>query len=210
VDIIENPISIWESLKAPFKRLSDSIKSQVGRFVKGRQAKVEGAVSGGGASSIARDLLVGGGVAIAALGASLAYVTKALVQIKDQITILHVLGILVAVAVVILLPSIIMGIGKLRKRNMSILLEAAGWAVNVRMRLTWSLGRLFTHFPKYPEGSRKERRDALAGMVKEFNFSSARKKGRLLKVALVTFLICLGVLLVLIGYWHLRARMALR
>ncbi len=54
-----------------------------------------------------------------------------------------------------------MGFAKIRKRDMSVLLEASAWAVNVHMRLNATLGRLFTHIPRLPEGARKERRDVV-------------------------------------------------
>ena len=75
---------------------------------------------------------------------------------------------------VLFLPGFIMGLLKIRKRNMSVLLEASGWAVNVRMRLSASLGRLFTHVPSLPKGARREGRDMIETFSKQFGYSPAR------------------------------------
>lgn len=195
VDIVENPISIWESVKAPFKQFSGFIKKQIDKFSKSRQAKLETTVAAPNASGMTRDLLLGGGIAIAALGSAAAYITKALSQVKA----VHILAMLGVLAAFILLPGIIMGFAKIRKRDMGVLLEASAWAVNVHMRLNAALGRLFTHVPRLPEGARRERRDVLAQFVKEQGFSSLRSR-KLTIVVLIAILIALGLVLVLIAY----------
>jgi len=195
VDIVENPISIWESVKAPFKQFTGFIKKQIDKFSKSRQVKLEASVTAPSASGITRDLLLGGGIAIAALGSAFAYITKALSQVKA----VHILGMFVGLAAFILLPGMIIGFAKIRKRDMSVLLEALAWAVNVHMRLNATLGRLFTHIPRLPEGARKERRDALAQFVREQGFSSLRSR-KLTIVVLIAILIALGLVLVLITY----------
>ena len=195
VDIVENPISPWESVKAPFKQFTGFIRKQIDKFSKSSQAKLETSVAVPSASGTTRDLLLGGGIAIAALGSAFAYITKALSQIKA----VHILGMLVGLAAFILLPGMIIGFAKIRKRDMSVLLEASAWAVNVHMRLNATLGRLFTHIPRLPEGARKERRDVVVQFVKEFGYSSLRSR-RLAIVVLITILIVLGLVLVLITY----------
>ena len=195
VDIVENPISPWESVKAPFKQFTGFIRKQIDKFSKSSQDKLEKSVAAPSASGITRDLLIGGGIAIAALGSAFAYITKALSQIKP----VHILGMLVGLAVFILLPGMIVGFAKIRKRDMSVLLEASAWAVNVHMRLNATLGRLFTHIPRLPEGARKERRDVVVQFVREFGYSSLRSR-RIAKVVLITLLIVLSLVLILITY----------
>jgi len=195
VDIVENPISIWESVKAPFKQFTGFVKKQIDKFSKSRQVKLEASVAAPSASGITRDLLLGGGIAIAALGSAFAYITKALSQVKA----VHILGMFVGLAAFILLPGMIIGFAKIRKRDMSVLLEALAWAVNVHMRLNATLGRLFTHIPRLPEGARKERRDAVMQFVREFGYSPLRSRKPAI-VVLITLLIVLGLVLVLITY----------
>jgi len=163
VDIVENPISIWESVRAPFRQFRSFIRKQIDKFTKSREGKLEKSLTAPSASGMTRDLLLGGGIAIAVLGSSFAYVTKALSQVKPS----HILAALAGIAVIVLLPGIIVGFIKIRKRDMSVLLEASGWAVNVHMRLSATLGRLFTHAPNLPKDARKERRDVAAQFVKD-------------------------------------------
>ena len=163
-DILANPISIWESLKAPFLQLGTFMRDQVEKFGKSRQVKTGAVPSAPGTSSIVRDLLLGGGIAVAALGSSFAYITKTLSQVKP----FHILIAFAGIIVIILLPNIIMGFLKLRKRDLSVILEAGGCAVNLKMRLGINLGRLFTHLPRLPKGSIKERRDMVAEFAKQF------------------------------------------
>ena len=111
----------------------------------------------------------------------------------------HILVTLAGLAIVILLPGMIMGFLKIRKRDMSVLLEALGWAVNVHMRLNNSLGKLFTHTPHLPKDARKERKDAVMQFLKEFGGAPLRS-GRLSKVILIVLLIVLGFMLVMIAY----------
>ena len=199
IDIVENPISIWESVTAPFKQLGDFVRGQVDKFTKSRQAKAEAAVTSPSASGMARDLLLGGGVAIAALGASFGYVTTALSKVKP----VHILGTLVGLVAVILLPGIIIGFAKIRKRDMSILLEAAGWALNAQMRLSAILGRLFTHVPRLPKGARKERGDALVQFVKDFGYTSFGFKKVVRLILIILIILCLAVIVV--SYLRMKA-----
>jgi len=124
-----------------------------------------------------RDILLGGGIAIAALGSSFAYITKALSQVKPT----HILLALAGMVVIILLPSIIAGFIKIGKRDMSVILEASGWAVNVHMKLSAILGRIFTHTPRLPKDARKERKDV---------FSTVCKRIRLFIFASPSFYCC--------------------
>lgn len=187
IDIVVNPIGLLESIKAPFIKLSDSIKNQVEKFAKTREAKIETTMVAPSSASMARDLLVGGGVAIAALGSSLAYITKAVSQVK----ITHFLITVGIIFFIILFPSLIMGIIKLRRRNLSILFEASGCAINVRMKLTVGLGRIFTFIPSYPAGSHKKKMDIVAQLAKREKKSGGVNIKRLLKIAISTVIICL-------------------
>ncbi len=200
VDIVANPISIYESVKAPFQQVTSFIRKQIDKFTKSREGKLEKSFTAPSASGVTRDLLLGGGIAIAALGSSFAYVTKALSQVKPT----HILVALAGIAAIILLPGIIAGFIKIRKRDMSVLLEASGWAINVHMRLSATLGRLFTHVPYLPKDARKEHRDVVAKFVKEFGYTSLRSKKPLI-VILIILLTVLGLILALITFPGLKA-----
>jgi len=195
VDIVENPISIYESVRAPFRQVTSFIKKQIDKFTKSREGKLEKSFATPSTSGMTRDLLLGGGIAIAALGSSFAYVTKALSQVKPN----HILVALMGIAAVILLPGLIMGFIKIRKRDMSAFLEASGWAVNVHMGLSATLGKLFTHVPNLPKDVRRERRDVVAQFVKEFGCTPLRSK-KLSIIVLIILLSILGLVLILVTF----------
>lgn len=195
IDIVVNPISLWESVKVPFQQFGNFIRKQIDKLTKSRQDKLEATLSGPSASGVTRDLLLGGGVAIAALGSAFAYITRVLSQVR----LVHILVTLAVLGAIVLLPGIIAGFMKIRKRDMSVLLEASGWAVNVNMRLNTTLGRLFTYRPHLPKGARKERKDALVQFVREFGYTPLRSR-KLEIVVLIILLIVVGLVLVLITY----------
>ena len=170
VDIVANPISVWESVQAPFQKFAEFIRKQIDKMASSSEDKLVSSASSAGASGTARDLMLGGGLAIAALGSSFAYITKALSDVEAYQVGIALLGL----AMVVLLPGIFAGFVKIRKRNLSGLLEASGWAVNVHMRVSTTLGRLFTHTPDLPKDARKERRDTVGKFVKQFGYHTSQ------------------------------------
>ena len=187
-------------MRTPFRQFTNFIRKQIDKFTKSREGKLEKSFNAPSASGMTRDLLLGGGIAIAALGSSFAYITKALSQVKPA----HILVALAGIAAIVLLPGIIAGFIKIRKRDMSVLLEASGWAVNVHMRLSATLGRLFTHVPNLPKDARRERRDAVAQFVKDFGYTPLHSM-RLSIVVLIILLIALGLILTLVTFPGLRS-----
>lgn len=106
-------------------------------------------------------VLAGGGIAIAALGSSLAFITKTLAGLSVWTVLAGLLGAVAAV----LLPTLLIAWLKLRGRDLSALLEGSGWAINARMRLTGRLARSITHRPAYPPESRGRGRRRLAWVL---------------------------------------------
>jgi hypothetical protein len=132
-----------------------------------------------------RDWMVGGGIAFAAVGSSLAFILKTISDVDPRDAAAIVAGLILAV----MLFSALLGYLKLRRRNMAALLEAAGWAVNFRLKLTHSLGLLFTRQPGLPKEAQKERGDALARFLAQAGqskFSWRRFSWTLLSALLVT------------------------
>ncbi len=193
VDIVQNPISIWEAMIAPFVRIRDSIAERVAGMINSKATELEtkaatsaqGSVAtattvatsaadaakapiyvapptppgaappkpaeGGGSNM--QGLLVGGSLAFAAIGSSLAFVLKTVSDINPIDAVLGVGGIVLVMAGVFGL----LGWLKLRRRDLSALLEACGWALNGRMNMTHDLSLLFTLRPDLPVGSVKKR-----------------------------------------------------
>lgn len=168
VQIITQPVSLLEAVYMPFVR--------IGRFVVGRiekwssssekefdkqldeKADKAAAATAAAASKDAKTpnqgqigtILMGGGVAFAAIGSALAYVVSELSHLGPAKILLG----LAALIGILALPSLVLAWIKIRNRNLAVLLEAGGWALNDRLRLTSALGYLFTRRPDRPLGSR--------------------------------------------------------
>ena len=129
--------------------------------------------------------MIGGGVAFAALGSSFAYAISKFKDVQPTTW----LKVLAALFAIVALPTIIVAVAKLRRRNMSALLEAGGWAVNMRMRLTAALGRLFTKTPALPKESRKQHLD----LTKSFLAQFPKVKGGAFRVVAIILVIAVIV-----------------
>ncbi len=171
VQIIENPISFAEALVAPFVQLGRFIGGKIqslsgaaqkqlsGRFGKAVKGVKEGAVKAAQTTvvppppppprpvgSSRRDMLVGASVSFAALSSALAFITKTLAGLTWW-QLLIAVG---SIALLIFLPSAIIAGLKLRRRNLSAILEGCGWAINADMRLSRRQRRQFTSRCPYP------------------------------------------------------------
>jgi hypothetical protein len=107
-----------------------------------------------------RDLLLGASVSIAALGSAFAYIGSkavamgALVAEHPYTTALAILALLAIVFV----PTAIVAAIKLRRRDLSALLEGCGWAINARMRLDRRQRHQFTRRLPFPQGATRGHR----------------------------------------------------
>ncbi len=217
VDLIENPISLGEAVKSPFVKAKKLISEKVEAFVGTQAGSLEKATTevttkmeaGESLQQPAeapsaqappqsgigmRDLLLGGGIAFAAIGSSLAY----LISTLSEISLLRVGITLMSLVLVVALFSALAGWNKLRKRDMSALLEACGWAVNFRMYMTRRLGYLFSHTPHLPEGARKERRDLVTLFLRQTGHGGTRWT----RVGAVSLFALLAVVILGAIYWN--------
>jgi hypothetical protein len=171
--ILENPVSVAEALAGPFKRLGRMItgkiesitaeaektfeqrsneainQAPVGQAAQGQQA-APAAGPGQPSRFAGGGLLVGGGLAVAAVTSAIAYVGKTLANVHY----LYILGVLASAIAAVIAPIAVVSLLKLRRRDLSAILEGSGWAINARMRLTRRQKRYFTCKPRYPAGAR--------------------------------------------------------
>jgi len=161
VDILEQPISLQEALVAPFVRigrflagkiesLAGTAEKQLERGIEGTAAVIARPPTAAPTASQRAGMFVGVSVALAALSSALAFIVKTLTGLKLHQIALGVLG----VALVVMVPVSIVALVKLRRRDLSALLEGCGWAINARMRLTRAQGRFFSQRRAYPRGAR--------------------------------------------------------
>ncbi len=171
VAIIDNPISLREAVAAPFKRLGGAVMGKIESIGASAEKKLDKA----GAEAVSEvrtapdekgakpqaasgqlgGVLAGGGIAVAALGSSLAFITKTLAGLNGWQIAAGLGGAIAAV----LLPTLVIAFVKLRSRDLSAMLEGSGWAINARMRLNRPQSRYFTERPGYPVGARGIRRN---------------------------------------------------
>ena len=87
--------------------------------------------------------------------------------------------------IVISLPSVIMAVLKLRRRNLGPILDANGWAINAKAFINIPFGRSLTGMPVLPPGSHRDLVDPYA----------EKKHGR------IVVLVLLFVVLLLWALW---------
>ncbi|MCL5098091.1 MAG: hypothetical protein M1608_11310 [Candidatus Omnitrophica bacterium] len=160
VQTVENPVSLREAIAAPFKRLGGALMARFGEKTAEQEKKLEtlttqtivGAVPPAsqagqrtGTPILANPggILAGGGIAIAALGSSLAFITSTLSRL-DWTTIL---ASLLGAAAAVIVPVALVAMVKLAGRDLSCMLEGSGWGINARMALTRTLAGTFTRRP---------------------------------------------------------------
>lgn len=200
VKVVENPISFKAAVLAPFRRIGSLISTAVEKLTAGAEKQIESSITqtttsveksvqegmaappaatpatapaaegdataASGASSV-RDLVLAGGVTFAAVGSSFAYMASKFAEL-EMAQVLIVLGVGLAIVIV---PTALIAILKLRARNLNGILAASGWAINARMRLTRRLARILVQKPPHPKTFILFRRDLLR------SFSRAAKRG---------------------------------
>jgi len=164
IKTIDNPVSIGEAIFAPFKRIGELVGQKVDQMTSSAETQLDSTAqqaltrvtTGESAPTSpkpiqsspsigAGSMLAGGGIAMAAVGSSLAYVSKIIVEFPVAVGI----GLCGAVLAVVI-PNAILAYVRLKKQDLSAILEGSGWAINARMRLTYQQRRHFTRKPAYP------------------------------------------------------------
>jgi hypothetical protein len=163
VHVLENPISVREALWSPFRRISQMVMGKIEAITgeaeksfearsSGALAQLPGAPPGPGPAASPEPpnrpapgggLIVGGGLMVAALTSAVAYISNTLFRTP----LLYILGVLGSAIALVLVPIAILALLKLRRRDLSAILEGSGWGINARMRLTLSQKRYFTQRP---------------------------------------------------------------
>jgi hypothetical protein len=108
-----------------------------------------------------RDIMIGVGFLAAGFGTALKFLTdtaKQLTQPKTLQVLLIMIGVFIAVTT---LATGLTAWRKLHQRDLGILLQASGWAINGRMRLIRPMARFFCRKARLPKGSSKHRKELL-------------------------------------------------
>ena len=192
--IVDNSISLWDSIKEPFRRVQGMVGGRISQISTAIQKESEKGIATTPVdqqiiqkemqqaqqttsqtapvtpttqppqlsvapaiqrSSNTRDLMVGTGLLVAGLGTALKFVVdaaKALAQPKTLKVLLIMVGVFLIISI---LAALISAWRKLRQRDLGVLLQASGWAINGRMRLIRPMARIFCRKTRVPEGANK-------------------------------------------------------
>ncbi|MCQ2317102.1 MAG: hypothetical protein MJZ85_10570 [Bacteroidales bacterium] len=156
--IIDNPISVRQAFWSPYRKLGEFIEKTINKNAEAKDAEVMGnltaKVEGGGATAAKQpfdmtkyvSMFAMVGVAVGAVGGALALLVDSVKGLHWW----HWIAIIAGVMLVISGPAMIKAWLKLRKRNLSPLLNANGWAVNAKVLVNVRFGETLTHIAKYP------------------------------------------------------------
>lgn len=182
--IVDNPISIRQAFWSPYKKFMRMIEEQVAKRAGATEAKTHAELEEGaktvtwadkGKTAEPKKFDVG---TVAALGVGLGaiatvvggFVTGFLNLNWWQMP-LAVIGLMIVIS----LPSVIMAVLKLRRRNLGPILDANGWAINAKALINIPFGRSLTGTPALPPGSHRDLVDPYA----------EKKKGRTIVLAAI-------------------------
>ncbi|MFI5335951.1 MAG: hypothetical protein ACHQ5A_04160 [Opitutales bacterium] len=160
--IADNPISIRQAFWSPYKKFVRMVEEQVAKRAAAADAEsssrlstsAETAVNADQAVAPSKKIDVGTvaalGVAVGAIGGALGAIATGLAKLA----VWQLPLVLLALVLVISLPSMIIAWLKLRQRTLGPLLEANGWAVNGRVAINIPLGTALTKVAAKPAGAR--------------------------------------------------------
>lgn len=154
--IVENPISIRQAFWAPYNKLGRYIESTIEKRAAEKDSKVTSdmtsKVDAPAEKKQAFDIAKFAGI-FAAIGMAVAGIGVALKSMAQSLADFKLYQWLILIAVIMLVisgPSMILAWLKLRKRNLSPLLNANGWAVNASVKVNIAFGATLTEIGKAP------------------------------------------------------------
>lgn len=181
VKVIDHPISIRQAFWKPYQRIAALIQEQIEKFASSKEKEVgdslsktvseqAGSVTTASSTTKAQaaatpfdvgkfaGIFAAIGLALAAIGSTVASVVAGFMSLKLWQMPLAVMGVMLLISG----PSMIMTAMRLRRRNLGSILDANGWAVNTRAQINISFGRTLTHIAVLPQGSIKSFDDPFA------------------------------------------------
>ena len=201
VKLVENPISVRQAFFSPYKKVLKLIEEQAQKFAASKSkaaddrlaagaASTSGAVAGGKPPPPATvdvgkmvGIIAALGVGIGALGALFGGFVSGFMNLQPWWS---KLAAIVGVVLLISGPSMAIAWLKLRQRSLGPLLDAAGWAINGRVKVSLVLGSYLTSRATLPAGAKRSLADPYVDR-------SAKRSGLLLLAAIVLVVAALAV-----------------
>jgi len=154
--IVDNPISLRQAFWSPYRKLGKTIEDTINKFASEKDAKVSAnldkAVTAPKEDKPAFDIakyagiFAAVGLAVSALGVALANIFKVLAGLNWWQWIVVILGVMIVISG----PAMIKAWLNIRKRNLSPLLNANGWAINSSVKVNVTFGASLTQLVKTP------------------------------------------------------------
>ncbi len=195
--IVSQPISIRQAFWSPYKKLARMVEEQAAKRAAAAEeassaklgATAEGVVNADKTKppadkpkpKIDVGTVAAIGVAVGGIGAMVTGILSAFLGLGMWMP-LGFLGLLLVFSG----PSMVLAYQKLRQRNLSPVLDANGWAINVPVRINIPFGRALTSVAALPRGAARTTRDPFAEKKKPW-----------------WLYITLGALVVLAVLWYL-------
>ena len=161
--IIDNPISIRQAFWAPYKKFVRMIEEQAAKRAAAAEAATVSKLEANAKSIVEADkkkptpepkkidagVVAALGVGVGAVGTAFGY----LLGFFKGLPLWQIPLVVIGGMLVISSPSMLIAWLKLRKRNIGPILDANGWAINSKARITTPLGRSLTSVAKIPLGA---------------------------------------------------------
>ena len=152
--VVEAQVSLAEAFWMPWKKLGAAISGAVKKFLGDREAAADAKLAAGAQNVTAgkKDGASGAGGAalassVAAIGIGVGMVGAAAASLMAAVKGMgpwQAVAAVVAIVLVVSMPSVILTWFKLRRRDLGAILNAGGWAVNRQMRFSMKRAREFT------------------------------------------------------------------
>ncbi len=143
--VVEAQVSLAEAFWAPWRKLGEGVATSVKKFLGDKQAAAQKSVEAGTQNTQAGGAAMASSVAAIGIGVGMVGAAAAsLMAAISSMTALQIAISIVALILVVSLPSVILTWFKLRKRDLGAILNACGWAVNRPMRFSMKRARAFT------------------------------------------------------------------
>lgn len=162
--VVEAQVSLKEAFWAPWAKIATTISGQCKKFLASKQDAAVAKV-GEGATAAATPPAAGAAPApngaalassVAAIGIGVGFVGAAcggLLSILTSTPIWQTLLGVVAIILLVSLPSVVLAWFKLRARDLGAILNAGGWAVNRPLNFSLGLAKTFTRPVSMPAGA---------------------------------------------------------
>lgn len=178
--VVVNPVSVRQAFWSPYQRAARLVASQIEKFAADRDKAVDAraadqvgkaasSAQGGDASKPAAPptpfdiakfagIFAAIGLALGALGTAVATLVTGFLGLPVWQMPLVLLGLVLVISG----PSMLLAWLKLRQRNLGPLLDANGWAVNIRARINVPFGESLTGLAQLPPGAERTLTDPYA------------------------------------------------